>query len=66
MKVVIAYADDWSGLYIDGELKLQGHNLDQRELIRALGVECEEFEVDFDWIGKVGYLPDDIKEVKFV
>ena len=64
MKIVIAYADDWSGLYIDGKLKMQGHDLDQRELIRALGFECDELEVDLEWMGKVGHLPKDIKEFK--
>ena len=66
-KMIIARADDWEGIYIEERLMAENHNIDLIEAVNlAIEHEVDEVEskwVNLDWIGHVGHLPDDIKEV---
>lgn len=45
-KFVIVNADDWQGLYKDGELVTEGHSVELHELASAADIELEELEAD--------------------
>ncbi len=36
---------DWIAMYVDGEMKLQGHSLRPEDIVKALGVEVESKEL---------------------
>ena len=69
MKVVQAQGDDWNGLFIDGQLVMEDHQLKTRDIqsamkaAGALGEEIEFKEVDMDWMWDVGSFPKDISKV---
>jgi len=46
--VVIVYGGDWEGIYINGELKYEGHSLQTSELLDVLGVKHDLKEIDED------------------
>lgn len=66
VKIEFLSTDDWQGIYIDGELKNEGHNLTAFDVLKVLKikydsiyVEGEEFEELF------GYsCPDDLETAK--
>lgn len=69
-KIVFVYADDWEGVYLDGNLLQQRHSIDAYELIQDLvrvGVtlgsttSIDSIEAR-DWIMHEGYLPNTYKE----
>jgi hypothetical protein len=62
--VTIVWGEDWEGLYIDGELKAQGHLISAKDVLDALGLELDEIEADGDWLGERGDLPQKLEEVK--
>ena len=69
MKVVYAQADDWEGLFINGQLITEDHKLKPRDIQsilkdnNALGVEMEFKNVDLDWMYDIGSFPSNIDEV---
>lgn len=73
MKIILATGDmDWQGLYVNGKLAAQGHNIQLHELADAiierlprLDISYEEKSVDYDWMEDRGDLPDNIEEVEF-
>jgi hypothetical protein len=60
----IAQADDWSGLYVDGELVYQGHSIPIHVVFEVLGASVQRVEVDLDWIHARGDLPDKLADVE--
>jgi len=65
MKIVIADGDDWQGLYIDGELKMEGHSFNVADVIKTItGTKPEYVEVDADWLMELGRLPQKLSEVQ--
>lgn len=65
-EATIIQGDDWVGVYIDGKLITQGHQINSRELLRELGYFVEFFEPDYDWLDGEGSLPDDLQDVKLM
>jgi hypothetical protein len=63
-EVVIVNGDDWKGVYIDGKLRYEGHNIRPEELLKLLGINCRDFECDLNWLEDLGNLPEDLKDVK--
>lgn len=64
-KIVFITADDWEGLYIDGTLVAEGHNIPRHELMRALGFEdYKSLSADYEWLSERGTLPKKLSEVK--
>ena len=48
-KIQIVDTDDWQGLYVDGELMLEGHRLSVYDVLNVLGfvnVECPDVDMD--------------------
>lgn len=39
--------DDWTGLYIDGKLIIEGHSIRARDVVEALGYKYESKVVEF-------------------
>lgn len=62
--IKIVDGDDWSGLYINGELKDEGHSLRVSEVLEILGFKVETFEADYDWLEEMGSLPKKFSQVK--
>lgn len=50
MKVTLISSDDgdWEGIYVDGVLKHEGHNLEPSDILQALGVEFKREIVRMD------------------
>ena len=65
--IVIADADDWQGLYVNGIIEYQDHRLDLHDVLLCLEgrtiVSAKKKYVDMNWIHNVGYLPEKIEEV---
>lgn len=64
-EVVFVLADDWEGMYIDGELVAEGHSLEVDTVCIALDIESEERWADDEWLTARGRLPKELKDVKF-
>ena len=61
--IFVTNHDDWIGMYIDGKICLQGHDLDIREVLGALGIRCK-YEGVNSWLGEeVGELPEDYDDI---
>ena len=61
--------DDWCGLYLDGGLIHQGHELSVRKMFyyATLHGPIESFEaldVDTEWLEEIGQLPDNLSDVR--
>ena len=60
--------DDWEGMYINGELVTENHNIDGRDVIEILAkrglISGSVVEVDMDWLDEIGRLPTSLSEVK--
>jgi len=53
--VVSDFSGDWAGLYINNELKCEGHSLHFRDIFDALGEEFEHHEIEIE-----GSLPNNL------
>lgn len=59
--VLVTNCDDWEGLYVDGELVAQDHQVKRDNF---LGLESyETWEVSSEYTHEVGYLPDYLSEI---
>lgn len=66
MKITIVQAEDWAGLYKDGEIVFQGHDLQYSDIISAINapdLQFDEVWVEGGWLAKVGHLPETLDEV---
>lgn len=63
-KITLVQGDDWQGLYADGSLLDEGHEITIKQLCDAMGIECEVVTPDQEWLEDRGSLPDDLSEVK--
>lgn len=65
MELTYVMGDDWEGLYVDGEIFDQGHNLDWRYIIESLfNVGIETRYADLGWLDQEGYLPESLEDVE--
>ena len=64
-KITIVDGDDWSGLYVNGQLEHEAHRFSAAEVLYVLGIEFEFKRLDDKWIEEVGCLPENISDVKF-
>ena len=65
-KIALFWGDDWEGLYINGKLVYENHNVDAKVIMRELakhGMDAAEAEVDDDWLMEKGRLPEDATDV---
>ena len=63
-KIVIVSGDDWKGIYIDGQLKFEGHSIRPMDLLGVLAIGYEEFECDIAWLEDRGNVPKNLTDVK--
>jgi hypothetical protein len=56
--------DDWEGIYIDGKILDQGHDINWKEVLSNLGFELKIQEADYDWLAEQGALPDKLENCK--
>lgn len=61
---IVSNGDDWEGLYLDGVLVDEGHEITPLALAEALGLENERVYVSYQWLGeKVSNLPEKLNKI---
>jgi hypothetical protein len=63
IEIVSSSDGDWEGLYLNGELKAEGHSLNLWDVFEAIGLAAGFREVDSDWLNDRGNLPTGIAEL---
>jgi hypothetical protein len=70
--IVEVYSDDWEGLYINGDLIMQGHSIGLSHFIDwMLGQKSIEImsydiqEADSEWLESRGRLPANLIDVRY-
>ncbi|TSC89542.1 MAG: hypothetical protein G01um10143_32 [Parcubacteria group bacterium Gr01-1014_3] len=63
-KIVIVNGDDWHGLYVNGKLYYEGHEIPTDIIFKALKVPYKAIDCDLPWLIKNGRFPADLKQVK--
>lgn len=60
--------DDWVAVYVDGNMKAQGHDLSARKILEILDIEYEKLYLETENLEEFGYtLPSKFEELtKFV
>lgn len=62
-KMTIVQGDDWEGLYVDGKLVEETHQIDWRaRWVKLMGAET--VEADYEWLENRGTLPENLEDVK--
>jgi hypothetical protein len=58
--------DDWSGIYLNTALQMQGHMdlADAMALLDLLEIAYNAHDADLDWLGERGTLPERFQEVQ--
>jgi hypothetical protein len=52
--VILAKADDWTALYVDGRKVIENHSLSENEIFEALGIVVTEVWIDDEWLEQTG------------
>ena len=61
---IVTNDDDWEGLYIDGTLVAQDHQVSIHNLAAALDIEIEEIHVSYEYLGgEVSHLPEKFSKI---
>ena len=64
LQVTHVSGDDWEGIYIDGKLVEEGHNVQLRDFAKHVGITLQEIEADLEWLEDEGSLPEVLLDVK--
>ena len=62
---IVTNYDDWEGLYIDGKLVDEDHQLQLKNILKILGHDVEVKKCNSNWICDQGSLPDNLDDVNF-
>lgn len=62
--VTIVISNDWEGLYINGELIQESHQIRARDVLDALKIKHDRIICDEQWLEDRGCLPAQLNEVK--
>ena len=62
-QVTLVDADDWEGLYINGQLVEEHHHVRTVDVLKHLGILCEVIYPDQAWLEERGSLPMNLAEV---
>lgn len=72
MEFVIAQANDWMGVYLNGVLVTQDHSISANSLLYAMSgyatqgrISISTKAIDEAWLETQGFLPDHLNKVKF-
>jgi hypothetical protein len=57
---------DWMGMYIDGKLAAEGHNLDYKVMLDALGIDHKIKTVSNESVENSGCMPKQEKDCEFI
>ena len=63
-QIVLAVANDWEGVYVDGKLFAEEHSIPLDTLAEACGVKLSHIECDEEWLSDIGELPAKLADVK--
>ncbi len=63
-RVIIVKADDWEGVYFDGKLIEEGHNLRLEDVLARLDIVSETVWANEVWLNNLGRLPENLEEVQ--
>ena len=63
-RVIIVKADDWEGVYFDGKLIEEGHNLRLEDVLARLDMVSETVWANEVWLNNLGRLPENLEEVQ--
>lgn len=66
-KIIIVCGSDWTGMYVDGEMRLQSHSLSAYHVLQMLGYDVETRDVSSDteaekWLETRGGFPETLEE----
>jgi len=66
IKIVFLNTDDWSGIYVDGELKSEGHSMTAYDMLEILKIKHESIYVGDEKFEELfgSSCPDTFDEVK--
>lgn len=69
MKVDFVQCSDWEGLYINGTLRIERHNLCAQDVIEAFvealyGVDYSGHEIEDEYMESLGYLPTNFSDIE--
>jgi hypothetical protein len=63
---VLIRSEDWEGLYIKGQLVVEGHSLTAIDVLAAIGIRADSKFCNEDWLAdEGGSLPIELGDVKF-
>lgn len=62
IEIVSSSDGDWVGIYVNGQLKDEGHSLTPSMVLAALGLEHSRIEVEMDAY-EFSSLPEDIADL---
>lgn len=62
--VVIVSGDNWEGIYINGVLITEGHDLTAGDALASIGIHYSELGADAEWLNAEGSLPSFLKDVQ--
>lgn len=69
MKWIIAQGSDWEGIFVDGELIMQGHSFSTGQVANIARQyppsNVETKMVDIAWLEDRGWLPEKLGKVKW-
>lgn len=68
-EVLLVSGDDWEGIYVDGKIHVQGHQVRLEDFARIFGIELKHKGVGSGWLYDEGHLPynlEDIPEDQFL
>lgn len=75
MELIIVDGDDWKGLYVNGKLYTDGHNIRPEYIINAINDNIDQLyednskiifkshNCDYDWIEEAGNFPEKLEDV---
>jgi hypothetical protein len=63
-QIAFVDGDDWEGLYLNGKLVKEGHNIRTDDLLCYLGFDAEYLYADDEWLAEQGRLPENLEDVK--
>lgn len=67
-EIVLIKADDWEGLYVNGQLEEENHILYAQDILKVLAqlglIDYLSKSCDATWLEDEGELPEQLSEVK--
>jgi hypothetical protein len=65
-EVVVVSGDNWGGLYVDGNLVYEHHNVDREDLMEILGIPFREEYIEQFQLDELEFMPKKLEDVMIV